>query len=1239
MNVQIKHNDSDITEYVISYNREHKICSSIGTLDITIDRSSGLTFDPWDSIKIYENGDFKVEYFVSDAIDEIPTGTMTLRCQDNSKRLVDYFISDTYTIDYPTYTRTWIEKFLAEAGISYQFTTSSQGNLLSNFTSLGLMSGYEQILQLLQLSGWYMYFDGNGKAIIGSFGKSISPADGKIDENDILEIAVIDDDKMLRNRVVVLGSFDPIFNQYASADVSITTKWNYDSRDKRSIVISNSNIPNKSSALAMANQLLKEFSRITVEKHMVLTDARDYSLGNVLNVTSRAYAGKGVITTFGVTMDRNGLVTNIVLDERCPRLFGFFNFGDYVYVSTYGDGVWRKHIEYDHTWYDFSSGLDQLAITDLHVANGLFTSVGASGEMYYNIADDASWSKLNIESLLSVPPSGLIYSGDTPVVEYNYPYSGIMGRATILERDTARMLFAVDNYSGINLGDYYMMLSGMIFSHETIDYNEYLYSGMVWSGGKTPFRGWILEYNPVTNETQSHPIHVSGNYNIRVFDIETDGANDYVSVLAKSGTLDTPIMREWGYADNYFDAVGEFFTPVVVGDGGDSYPDSLFNYEASRTAKGLYFYSENNLVTYSGIVGGIMKSDFLFFPVSDPLNLAVGGKLVLEDTEASFFTLYTISDHISYPTGEKPFVYQASPMVYDIYLMSPEPYVTKYRADFENGTLTYLGEILDDTTDPDYDIQYRRIGDNLYLFKHTIAQTQYLETDGTTLDSARATGTLWTIDMSTGGYTKETVFDIFTPSSPMGGYWIMADSAAEVGVPIPIAGQPIAAYIFENNGELFINGLYTIYYDDDSTRHVRVYKLYGLAEAPILSLVYEDSFTTSGTNTGPYNNNLNHYKIGTDRYAVYYESNHQGDVKNVASITDEIVVSYDTIDINAIDIETRYGEHGIRWDAGTSSFIRYYYLGSEESTISPPDGFIRVEQFYKNPVADSDNVVYANCVKQINETTEKDGFYFLYDIEEDKWYDYIGFYYNFGNVVDNYNRLNNYSVGNWFINANSVGTCSYSYLHSENYLGAGSEYLLLQKPKAEDRYIILDRGTYPIRAEISQYAPILSVTDKYAEFDTIYIYGSGVEFISPLPTAEDVLSGVFVNDYRYALLPDTSGYLSKQGIYLADYPLESNWISTLFSGVVLSGIDETNQIRTFNVDTYSGIENMLNMGYSGILNRIETTNYAASGQYIFVTTSGDNPMFYQKDALESIFIYYSGLPVSRATMIRIDDRI
>jgi len=146
MNIQVEHNNVDISEYVISYDREHKICTAIGTLTLVVSDNIATTFNPWDEIDIHEEGDFKVRYYISTINWSIPNSTISLDCQDESKRLVDYFIPDQYTVEYPTYTRFWIEKFLDEVGTSYQFQTTSQGNLLSNHTSMGLMSAYEQII-------------------------------------------------------------------------------------------------------------------------------------------------------------------------------------------------------------------------------------------------------------------------------------------------------------------------------------------------------------------------------------------------------------------------------------------------------------------------------------------------------------------------------------------------------------------------------------------------------------------------------------------------------------------------------------------------------------------------------------------------------------------------------------------------------------------------------------------------------------------------------------------------------------------------------------------------------------------------------------------------------------------------------------------------------------------------------------------------------------------------------------
>jgi hypothetical protein len=76
-----------------------------------------------------------------------------------------------------------------------------------------------------------------------------------------------------------------------------------------------------------------------------------------------------------------------------------------------------------------------------------------------------------------------------------------------------------------------------------------------------------------------------------------------------------------------------------------------------------------------------------------------------------------------------------------------------------------------------------------------------------------------------------------------------------------------------------------------------------------------------------------------------------------------------------------------------------------------------------------------------------------------------------------------------------------------------------------------------------------------------------------------------------------------------------------------------------NLFTYSGGFTVLDVIPSGFAERMETTNFVYPGQYLFATTSGDSPMFYQKDNDGLVFMPYSGLPDSRATIIRCDDRL
>lgn len=590
MDVQVKHNGTDITGHVISYNREHKICTGIGMIELDVEYTYSTSFDPWDTIAIYENGDHVATYYVSSASESQPNSVISVTAQDKSKRLSDYFITDSYLIDYPSYSRYWIETFLTEVGISYTFLTDSQGNLLSNNTALGLMTAYEQVISLLQMSGWYITFNAGGKAIIGKLDTDKAKSGGSLGTHDITEIKAEKSDRMYRNRVVVWGHGDPASSRWVFADVRKPTKWDYDKKDLRTILISNSNIPTVKDAFMLANQALTEFARLNVEKFITATGARDMSIGDVISVRTKVFTGKGLITTFGVSMSRSGLLTNIALDERCPRLFGFYNPGGYVYVGTFGSGVWRKHIlDYSHgvpsgvvlsglatnvysgTWFNYSSGLKELEVTDLHINNGVLSSVTSAGTMYYSLEDITPWSGVAMSGL-QVSISGIILD---PTV-----YSGLKARACIVDRDTNNVRFAVDNYSGMNYGDFLMETENSSTLNGGFQYtvSGFIIGSGIWgaSGG----RGWVLDVNPYDGAIENtYPISVSGDYNIFVYDIENDGTNDYVEVLSQgSGVMpqyyiNSNIINTF-HGNTYFDQI-EYDPGLIVSMPYSGYPTPI----------------------------------------------------------------------------------------------------------------------------------------------------------------------------------------------------------------------------------------------------------------------------------------------------------------------------------------------------------------------------------------------------------------------------------------------------------------------------------------------------------------------------------------------------------------------------------------------------------------------------------------------------------------------------------------
>lgn len=1200
MQVQVKHNGTTITGFVESYEREHKICTGIGTLRVEIVRTINRTFDPWDSIDIYENGDFKVRYYISSVEDLIPRGVIVLECQDISKRLVDYFIPDTYTIDYPSRTRYWIEKFLTEAGIDFTFNTSSQGNLISNNTQLGLQPAYEQILTLLQMSGWFIYFNEAEEAVIGPLNADLAIAGRSVGKGDILEINRISDDKMLRNRALVIGSYNLLTMAYASADITVHTRWNYDHRDVRAVVISNSNIPTRGVAYGLANQIIKEFARITVEKHITLWGARDYNLGDAIRVNSTVWRGKGLITTFGTSMSKQGLITRIILDERCPRLFGFFDYGDYVYVGTYGDGVWKKHIKFDHTWHNFSSGLTNLNITDLHINNGVFGSVAASGEMYRTF-EEGGWNQITISSFMS-SSENTVASGQ--IVNY-IPFSGLMGRAVIVDKITNTVKFGIDNYSGVNMGDYFLDHYG----------SGIVSSGLVVSSGITAsgMRSWIAEYDPFTGQLVGqlgsgiYPVVYSGDYNFSVVDLENDGVNDYISVRGGVGTGDFVAdgydlgKREAVDVTNTFDnrtiipaPINTVFSTVRT----ENYNPELQDGNPRAIAMYDDAFTGNRCIVTVDHTGEGFKTDFIYTGSSIDQDITFLQVLDTSDTVLAIHKLEEEDDD-----------------VYRIYYYSNWSLDKRIRyKDWNTTTNTVSSSVIVFTSSDTHEHvngQFQApVVDSISLngFLYFSYQT-FTSNGGNIGGGVHAPHELWAyivkINMETGVVlSSPNIYYVITDEWSPGDYEYFADDPSHTTAPAS-GGMPIyCRFILLQDGDTAIKILAWLEYGHPST-----------SWKEHLLLGNENGITSD---TEIYNSTPFRFAQSPAFTKTQLTKNHgllclseSVNATNLKFSTNGYTFStYTTQAPYYLRPATIYpifnrGEQYYCAINGANYFACDPLLLLPAEQINPPAG-ITLKHPYPNATTYGDEIFWfaqnSSFQDRLLKASSLLGTSGATIIEAE---------------INGSTTSRGFNAGGFF--GHGISTTSFTPITFFYFLGGELEfpsYLVLQREGSD--FNLVQREAYPIRLDISNNSPLLTVGSGENSFVSNYVYGN--ELTQIIFTSGNPIR---VEDYRYAYIEPTFSGITSSGL-----PVQAMGLYITQSGIM--GAD---------IATYSGGFQVLYEIPSGYGNRIETSNNGLGGQYVFVTTSGDNPMFFQKDPEEYSFTSRPGLPVSRATIIRLDDRL
>lgn len=549
MNIQLKHEGTDITNHTISYSRTNQLCTGVGMLEVVLANSYTASINPGDELLLWENEIKAGTYQIGQVIYDIH-GEYTLVSQDGSKRLKDYFISDIIAADGLS-TKYWMQQVFDMALVDYNFNISGDGFILSPHDSLGAESAYEAIIRFCQQNSWYFYFDADDTCQIGQLSTKWSNPDATIKESDglILFQKLDKNDRMLRNRAIIWGGS----GVYVTVDR--TTPWDRGSNDIRSIVLGNSYIRDYGTANDMAKKLLDEFSKTVAVKTYEMAGPLEINVGDTIFCQTTVYNGAGLVTTINVIMEQGGFKTNLTLDERCPRLFSYWSLlGDteYVYVGTANHGIYRKLFS-DTSWSNYSDGISDLRISDLKINNGVLLCTTASNEAYTRNIIDSLWTQVT-------PSSFLIASGE-----------GIeeISTSSFITRGCS-----IDSYTG----------------------NQYIgYFDTTTSGS------WVMSNVPTQLNSQTWTkLIVSGNEVIEVLDIDHNGK--YIIATANTTSGDSVIQLILnglsGYAYSEISDLANEFNSYAVDPQtvttGSEYEESNATY--------IRYYSLGSSTSHAGII-------------------------------------------------------------------------------------------------------------------------------------------------------------------------------------------------------------------------------------------------------------------------------------------------------------------------------------------------------------------------------------------------------------------------------------------------------------------------------------------------------------------------------------------------------------------------------------------------------------------------------------------------------------
>jgi len=336
----------DISNHIVGIYRDHSICEGTATVEILLDPewSEAPAFEPYDEIVIQEEGTGTFKGYVTPISKSRLDPKRTITGQDFSKKVIDTWLTEWETGGSMTPASALTDLF-TESGLSAaQYNLRDSTDELLPDKDWTNTSAWDICEEILTMMGWQIWADGDGVLQIGEirFGAATHTFQ---EGTNLISVTRRRDDSYTRNAIAVYGSDNITAKKQQVAPIL--------SDMERAGAFANLLVHTQALADSLAERALHEFNRLLDVKTCQIIGDATVKVGDVAKVIESwcDLYHDCLITGVRSSLDRNGYLMEVTLDERCPTIWGHDSRPRIMYAASDGAGVYRTDSYDTPLWY------------------------------------------------------------------------------------------------------------------------------------------------------------------------------------------------------------------------------------------------------------------------------------------------------------------------------------------------------------------------------------------------------------------------------------------------------------------------------------------------------------------------------------------------------------------------------------------------------------------------------------------------------------------------------------------------------------------------------------------------------------------------------------------------------------------------------------------------------------------------------------------------------------------------